>query len=110
MAMAKKVERRTTGCIYGITPRDKVQSVWVERKGKSVYLKHYEGAGYQHLVHPSNLNNPLAEAALVFHLTDAFEVPIALVDTEHTKARISELEEKAAKRREARDKESAKEM
>ena len=88
-------QKHITGRIYGIDAKGKLWSLWVEREGGSTWIWHSDGLGYSHLVHPSNKDKPLREAHIVFQLTDAFEVPVAFMDSEQTKKKVAELKAKA---------------
>jgi len=63
-------------CIYGLDGRGDVVQIWAYKKERSVTLS--SGDGRPHLVHGLNEGNVegwVLEAALVWSLTDTFDIP-----------------------------------
>jgi hypothetical protein len=108
----EKMARRTAQsdgeyiwAFYGINRKTfEVESVWQTRGGMLSYSNR-NGHSYSH--HIAKGRDAKSEVIIVFELTDIFEVPIALVGTEHTKLRIKELEDKASAMKAVAEKEKS---
>jgi len=100
MARKKKAAvEEYTGSVYGIDKDGNVASVSIYRKGSNIRLSRMFGDGrmFPHsITHPTSV---VAEAALVYELTDPFEINRIMEDSVGGKHEIAKLEEKAAKLR-----------
>lgn len=85
-------------CIYGLNSSGDVVRIWAYQKGSSVKLS--SGDGRPHFVHGSNESNVegwVREAALVWPLTDTFDIPVHLRNTDHEKAEVDRIMAKGQK-------------
>jgi hypothetical protein len=85
-------------CIYGLNRRGDVMRIWAYRKGQSVKLS--SGDGRPHFVHASNESNVegwVREAALVWSLTDTFDIPVHLRNTDHERTEVDRITAKGQK-------------
>ncbi len=95
------------GYICGINKKYDVMVIGIFVKNSSVQLL---GPNGSHMVHSSNnidMNGFKREAAIVWDLTDMFDVPRDKINSEEVVGRIAQLKQKAAGRKAAAEQRAA---
>jgi hypothetical protein len=87
--------------IYGINPKGDVARLAVYSNGRAVRLSGSKGSHTVHSVNAGSAEGWQQEAALIWDLTDVFDIPLILSNTPTERTRLEILRSKAAEKKQA---------